>query len=237
MTMVDRVSGFLESRLSRRSFVVRSAFAGSALTVSGTSYLLEPGTAYAQVCSCGSSSCGCGTTCCAGYTEFCCVLNGENMCPAGTVMGGWWKADGSIYCSGPRYYMDCNATCSCTSGCGSGFGFCDPGCDGLNCECAGGSCDNYLTGCFQFRYGQCNQNVSCLGRIHCRVVSCVPPWEIDPSCTTTAATDDNTANQTTACLTPAPPPPETCTSATQCETVAVVGSRDGKGYTLVTSFG
>ena len=28
-------------------------------------------------------------------------------------MGGWWVADNSSYCGGPRYYMDCNATCTC----------------------------------------------------------------------------------------------------------------------------
>ncbi len=118
-------------------------------------------------------------------------------------------ADSSVYCGGPRYYLDCNASCSCTSGCGDGWQFCDPGCDGLTCECALGDCDLYLTGCFQFRYGQCNQQVSCLGRIMCRVVSCVPPWQFEPTCTSTAATDNGTASQNAPCTTavPAPPPP------------------------------
>ena len=56
---------------------------------------------------------------------------GTNYCPENTVMGGWWVADNSSYCGGPRYYMDCNATCSCTSGCGGGPAFCDTGCDGV----------------------------------------------------------------------------------------------------------
>jgi hypothetical protein len=205
MTLVERTARFLESRLSRRSFVVRSAFVGSAIAAAGTKFILEPGTAYAAVCTCGSGACGCGTACCNGYTEFCCVLTGQNLCPSGTIMGGWWQAAGSEYCSGPRYYMDCNGTCKCTTGCSGGYQFCEPGCDGLACGCAGGSCSNYLTGCFQFRYGQCNQNVACLGRIQCRVVSCVPPWEIDSSCTTASAVDNNTANQNSACL-QAPPP-------------------------------
>ena len=42
---------------------------------------------------------------------------GTNSCPPGTIAGGWWKADGSSYCAGPRYYIDCNATCRC--GCGT----------------------------------------------------------------------------------------------------------------------
>ena len=51
-------------------------------------------------------------------------------------MGGWWMADNSSYCDGPRYYMDCNATCASDNGCGEGFPFCSPGCDGTNCGCA-----------------------------------------------------------------------------------------------------
>jgi hypothetical protein len=240
MTVIDKVSGFLESRLSRRSFVVRSTFAGSALTVGGAGYVLRPGTAYAQMCICGDGNCGCGSTCCNGFTEFCCVLNGGfNFCPENTIIGGWWKADGSSFCEGPRYYMDCSATCNCADGCGDGFGFCDTGCDGLDCGCAEGSCDNYLTGCFQFRYGQCNQDVSCVGRILCRVVTCVPPWEIDPTCTMAAATDDGSAEQSAPCVTPGPtPPPPPCDSpATQCMVVGMAAAPDGGGYALVTSFG
>jgi hypothetical protein len=231
VTLVDRAAGFLESKISRRGFVTRAAFVGSAVAAGGADFVLRPGSAYAAICSCGDPACGCGTTCCAGYTEFCCVINGgANSCPAGTVMGGWWKADGSSYCAGPRYYMDCNATCHCTNGCGGGFQFCDPGCDGLSCGCAAGTCDNYLTGCFQFRYGQCNQDVSCLGRIECRVVSCVPPWEIDPSCTTVAATDDFTAQQNAPCLQNAPQPGGPI--------VGLAGAGpSGAGYWVVSSLG
>ena len=209
VTFVDRASKFLEHRISRRSLIVRSAFAGSALATGGLEFLLKPGTAYAQ-CVCGSADCSCGDTCCAGYTEFCCVLNGGyNSCPANTIMGGWWMAEGSEYCDGPRYYMDCNAVCECLDGCSGGFPFCSTGCDGVTCGCAFGSCENYLTSCFQFRYGQCNQDVECIGRIVCRVVTCVPPWEVDPTCTTASAEDDGPADQNAACLGPVPtyPPP------------------------------
>lgn len=208
MSFTERISGVLDRHLSRRNFVVRSAFVASALATGGLDFVLRPGTAYAHLCDsshCGSADCDCSSTCCSGYTEFCCALpGGYNSCPPGTVIGGWWMAEGSRYCDGPRYYMDCNATCSCTDGCGDGSQFCDKGCDGLTCGCAGKSCDNYVTGCVQFRYGQCSQDVACLGRIKCRVVTCVPPWEIDSSCTTASATDNATANQNASCLTPGP---------------------------------
>jgi hypothetical protein len=244
--MITKLSGVLDRRLSRRSFVVRAAFAGSALSAGGLDFVLSPGTAYGTICSCGNAECDCSQTCCAGYTEFCCVINGGyNYCPSDTIMGGWWLAEGSIYCDGPRYYMDCNGICSCTDGCGDGYQFCDTGCDGLTCGCAEGSCDNYLEGCFQFRYGQCNQDVSCIGRIKCRVVTCVPPWEIDPTCTMTVAEDDGTADQNASCLTPGPTPPPpppppapVCPSTeTDCKVVGIAMSTDSKGYGIVTSVG
>jgi hypothetical protein len=242
VTVIERAAWFLESKLPRRSFINRSAFVGSAVVAgSGMDLLLRPGTAYGAICSCGNASCDCGSTCCEGFSEFCCSVNGGyNYCPEGTVMGGWWKAANSSYCNGPRYYMDCNATCSCTTDCGNGWGFCDPGCDGLSCGCGPDGCDSWLTGCLQFRYGQCNQDIACIGRIVCRVVACVPPWEIDPSCSTTNAEDDGTAEQDAACWTPAPPapPPPPCASpATNCQTVAVASSSDGLGYAVLTAFG
>jgi len=241
-TLVERASGFLESRLSRRSFINRSAYAGSAVAIgAGLDLVLKPGTAYGLVCTCGNGSCGCGSTCCAGYTEFCCSINGGyNYCPTNSVMGGWWKADNSSFCGGPRYYMDCNAACGCDTGCGNGWGFCDPGCDGTSCGCGPNGCNSYVTGCFQFRYGQCNQDVACMGRIVCRVVSCIPPWEVDPSCTTANAQDNGTAEQNEACWTTAPPapPPAPCSSPiTNCQVVGVAPSADSGGYGMVTAFG
>ena len=61
-------------------------------------------------------------------------------------MGGWWVADNSSYCGGPRYYMDCNSTCTCDSGCGGGFGFCEPGCDRTGCGCGPLGCDRTSPG-------------------------------------------------------------------------------------------
>ncbi len=205
---VARASRLLGARLSRRSLINRAAFVGSAVaTGGGLDLALRPGTAYGQICSCANTACDCSSTCCAGYSEFCCEISGYNWCPANTVMGGWWMADNSSFCNGPRYYMDCNATCKCTNGCGGGFSFCETGCDGTNCQCGPNGCNSYVTGCFQFRYGQCNQNVACLGRILCRVVACVPPWTVDPSCTTALAVDNSTAEQNEPCWTPAPPAP------------------------------
>ena len=128
-TLVERASSFLESRISRRSFINRSAYAGSAVAIgAGLDLVLKPGTAYGQICTCGNGNCGCGSTCCSGFSEFCCSVNGGyNYCPTNTVMGGWWKADNSSYCGGPRYYMDCNAMCQCDTGCGDGWGFCETG--------------------------------------------------------------------------------------------------------------
>lgn len=144
--MVDKASGVLEKRTSRRGFLIRLTIAGSAITVGPLRYLLRPGTAYASVtchcpnfswassqvtCTCtGGSSCtysaceGNGGECCDGYTTFCCSINnGSNSCPSGSFVGGWWQCDQSPYCLDPhgfetvRYYIDCNALCN--SNCGS----------------------------------------------------------------------------------------------------------------------
>ena len=239
-SLVDAAAGFLEARLSRRSFVTRAAMAGSAVTVgAGVDLVLKPGTAYGRICACGDASCGCGSTCCSGYTEFCCSVNGGyNYCPSNTVMGGWWKADTSSYCGGgPRYYMDCNATCLCDQAGQGGFPFCSTGCDGVSCGCGGGDCGRFMTGCLQFRYGQCNQQVPVVGRIVCRVVACVPPWEIDPTCTTANAQDNATAEQDEPCWTPAFPTPPCLSPSTRCEVVGMAASVTGGGYAMVTSFG
>jgi len=200
------VSSFLARHSDRRGFLRNSALVGSALAAAPTAYVLRPGSAYAAVCSCSGSSCECGSRCCDGYTEFCCTLNGANRCPSGSIMAGWWKADGSGFCgpNAPRYYMDCNAPCGGCS-CGSS-GLCAGSCSGTPCGCANGNCNNRKAGCTRFRYGQCNQATSCVGPIICRVVSCRPPWTFDASCTTAVATDNNTRFHDAPCLHVAPRP-------------------------------
>jgi hypothetical protein len=240
--VVDRVARFLETRLSRRGFVVRSTLAATAVAVGPLDFLLRPHSAYQYICACGAQNCDCASTCCSGYSQFCCTINGgNNWCPSGSVIAGWWKADSSSFCSGPRYYLDCNATCRCGDGCGGGSAFCSPGCDGNNCDCALGRCENWASACFQFRYGQCNQQIACVGRIVCRIVSCVPPWLIEPSCTTAAATNEATAEMSVPCNTsrPLPPPsaPPCHSTATRCAVVGAMRSPSGAGYLMVTSYG
>lgn len=77
-----------------------------------------------------------------------------------------------------------------------------------------------------------------MGRIKCRVVTCVPPWEIS-DCTRASATDDGTANQNASCLSSGPtyPPPPCDSPSTNCEVVGIEVSQTGKGYGLVTSYG
>lgn len=214
MTLVgavtDRAAEFVEQRTSRRGFVGRSAMVGSALMVGGSTFVLRPGTAYAAICSCPPSAtavrrdCDCNDLCCGGYTEFCCHVYGENACPPDTLLAGWWKVDNSTFCDGAaRYYLDCNKArpaCSCGS---SGV------CKGSDTTCQCRTCDSRRDGCTAFRYGNCNNNVACVGPIMCRVVTCSKPWELDPGCSTVARTDPATAWHHRACLEqPVEPEPE-----------------------------
>ena len=115
-------------------------------------------------------------------------------------MAGWWKADGSGFCgSGPRYYYDCNAACN---GCGCGRnGVCEGSCSGTKCGCAQGDCNNRKSGCTKFRYGQCNNQIECVGPIVCRVITCTAPWDLYPDeCSTATATDNNTRFHNRPCL-------------------------------------
>jgi hypothetical protein len=197
--LAERAARVFEARSGRRGFLARTAFVGAALAAAPRTYILRPGTAYAAVCGCSGSTCPCGSGCCDGYTEFCCTTSGLNRCPSGTLRGGWWRVDASSFCGGgSRYYIDCNATCG-TCSCGSG-GICSGGCSGTPCRCGRGSCAYRKTGCTGFRYGQCNQGVRCLGPIVCRLVSCAPPWQSDPACTSAVRVDNATRNHNRPCL-------------------------------------
>jgi uncharacterized protein with LGFP repeats len=46
--------------------------------------------------------------------------------------------------------------------------------------------------CNAFRYGQCNTQIGCSGGVHCRVVSCLPPYQWG-NCTTTSLQDNRTS--------------------------------------------
>ncbi|MGI8983991.1 MAG: RICIN domain-containing protein [Acidimicrobiales bacterium] len=223
--LAERTAAVLGARTSRRGFLVRSAMAGSALAVTPMRYILRPVTAYAAICGCAGTDCDCGSACCDGYTEFCCAVNadGSNTCPPGTFEAGWWRADGSRFCEGPRYYVDCNARC---------------GSNACSCECANGDCDNRRACCNVFRYGQCNTHIDCFGAIACRVVTCTPPYELY-NCETTALWDDSTADHASTCNSPPPPPPPpppavtgerlTVSHSGKALDVAFVSTDDGAG--------
>jgi ribosomal protein L24E len=226
--LVKQTSTWLAARSTRRGFLQRSAMAATAMSVAPLDFALKPMSASAAICACAGKNCDCGAACCDGYTQFCCTINsGVNACPPGTFSGGWWKADGSIYCAGPRYYIDCHGACSCTTGCSSGF--CSPGCDGLSCGCALGNCNNRHAGCTQFRYGQCHQDIACVGRIACRVVSCTAPFLLDTTCSRASATDDATANHFAPCQNG----PTTASGTV----VGMAVPAGGDGYWLVTNDG
>jgi len=206
-SVLSRATDAVASRLDRRSFLARSAMVGTALATAPADLLLRPTSAYAAICSCRGQACECGSLCCDGYTEFCCALYGANRCPTGSITGGWWKADGSSFCGGAaRYYMDCHKPCGgCTCG---GGGICSGSCNGTPCGCGLGRCDHRKAGCTSFRYGNCSNHLACIGPIQCRVVTCTPPWLIEPSCSAAAVrTDNNTRNHDRACLHAPPPPP------------------------------
>jgi uncharacterized protein with LGFP repeats len=170
-----------DNRFSRRGFFTRVAVVGSALSLDPISFATKPASAYDAVC-------GTDADCAAGYTVFCCTINnGGNFCPDGSFLGGWWKADNSGFCcGGPRYYLDCNVSCGVSYSCG--------------CETSPDTCDNRKIACNQFRYGQCNLEIDCYGPVLCRVITCTPPWVFDSSCTSSSATDQNTASHTAPCL-------------------------------------
>jgi hypothetical protein len=186
---VDTVSGWLGRRTSRRGLLIRAGVVGTALAVDPKGYVLRPGTAYAAVCGPGS-----GAT--SGWTVFCATVNnGVNACPPGSIAAGWWKADGASLCGGKaRYIIDCNATCARCSTPGARAGICSSSC--WSCSCRSGlpgTCDQRKVCCNAFRYGQCNQDVRQVGGVHCRVVSCTPPWRFE-DCSTAPATDNRTVD-------------------------------------------
>lgn len=185
-TFSERLIGRLANRpagpkWSRRRIFGGAAIIGAALVTDPWGFLTRPVSAYDAVC--GSSA-----TCAGGYSVFCCTINdGKNACPPHTFVGGWWKADRSSFCGGKaRYYIDCNAV--------PGYHF--------ECRCNTKTCDQRLTACNVFRYGQCSPDIAGVTPVVCRQISCRPPWEIYPGvCGRASATDNNTASHTAPCLT------------------------------------
>ncbi len=198
-TLLDRATRWTGRRPNqgRRDFLSRMTLTATALLVAPATFIFRPTTAYAAVC---GPAAGCND----GYTAFCCSIHrGINQCPPGHFVGGWWKAAGSSYClsngqPSSRYYIDCHPRCTCTNGCGN---FCNTNCLACSCSCPDtGTCDKRHACCARFRYGQCNTHIGCSGPVTCRVVTCVPPYQLFDSCGTTTLSDNFTANQTAPCL-------------------------------------
>ena len=192
VSLVDASARLLETRISRRSALVRMAVAGSALSIAPLRYLLYPGTAMAVVL---PGDCADGL-CTDGYTAFCCEINqGLNTCPTDTFIGGWWMCTdyvGHQLCGeqGVRYYIDCNAL--------PGHPF--PG----GCRCANDSCAHRKQACNVFRYGQCNTHIKGTTAVVCRVITCENPGELKGfGCSTARMVDDATCPHEAPCLEPA----------------------------------
>lgn len=198
--LVDRGAALLSRRSTRRGFLVKAAVVGSALAAAPTTYLLRPGSAYAAVC-------GPDSECEDGWTVFCCTIyRGENKCPPGTFVGGWWKTDNSAYCCEggqrrARYLIDCHPRCECSTGCSP---FCSSSCHSCACRCHDDrdGCDNRRHCCNYFRYGQCHQDIGCSGPVVCRVATCTPPYQLYSACGSTPLTDNRTVDHHASCLGP-----------------------------------
>ena len=198
--MVERLSRIVDRKASRRGFLSKTAMGATAMAVAPAVFATRPGSAQDVIGLATPAQC---PRCLDGYTDFCCFIYGQNLCPPGTLVAGWWKADGSGMCdlegeARPRYYLDCNRECYPGSTCG-GRGVCGYGSHDGTCGCADG-CGSRMKDCTQFRYGQCNQDVPCVGAIACRIVTCVPPWQWDTSCTTAPRTDNRTRFHDRPCL-------------------------------------
>ncbi|MDQ6806001.1 MAG: hypothetical protein M3065_13785 [Actinomycetota bacterium] len=180
----------LERRTSRRGLFARFAVAGAALAVAPVRYLMRPETAWAVVT---GADCPAGSRCNDGYTAFCCeIQRGENRCPDGTYVGGWWKCTdyrGAGLCAteGVRYYLDCNRV--------PGVHY--PG----GCQCANGDCHERKVGCNLFRYGQCNTQVKYTTEVVCRLVICQNPATVTGlNCNETLMIDNAVCSHEAGCL-------------------------------------
>jgi hypothetical protein len=194
VSALARLSGMLgaalERRTSRRGLLAGAALTGSAAAVAPVRYLVRPDPAWAVI---RPHHCRRKARCNDGYTAFCCEIeHGLNNCPENTYVAGWWKCTdyrGSGLChdQGYRYYLDCNRI--------PGHRF--PG----GCQCAGGDCNNRRVDCNQFRYGQCNTQVSGQTEVVCRLVICQHPATVaGMNCNATQKVDNRTCHHEAGCL-------------------------------------
>jgi hypothetical protein len=190
VSVVERLGGALERRMSRRGALARATVAGAAMSVAPVRYLVRPGTAWGIIA---PASCPASAKCNDGYTVFCCeVEGGYNRCPDGSFVAGWWKCTdyrgkGLCHGDGARYYIDCNRM--------PGKGY--PG----GCQCGPHGCDSRRVDCNQFRYGQCNTHIAGTTEVVCRLVTCQPPASVPAfQCNDTLMVDDNTCGHEAGCL-------------------------------------
>ncbi len=187
--LASSVGALLERRMSRRGALARAAVAGSAFAVAPVRYLVRPESAWAVI---GPSDCNRGK-CTDGYTSFCCEIeHGQNTCPTGSYVAGWWKCTsykghGLCHEEGVRYYLDCNRM--------PGYTYA-PG-----CHCAGGDCNRRRVDCEHFRYGQCNTQIKGKTEVVCRLMICVNPATVAGlGCNGTEMVDDATCKHEANCL-------------------------------------
>jgi hypothetical protein len=187
--LADRAAALLERRSSRRSVLSRAALGGAAFAVAPIRYLIRPGTAWAYIT---PEQCSHGR-CLDGYSAFCCeIQGGNNECPPGTYVAGWWKCTsytGSGLCAaqGVRYYLDCNRHPDAVFIGG--------------CQCANGTCRQRVIDCNKFRYGQCNTQIRGTTEVVCRLVICQNPAGVaELNCNKTLMIDDMTCTHEARCL-------------------------------------
>ena len=201
-------------RPARRQGLGRSSAPGSAAAASSPArpwsaravaanpltYALTPTDAYAAVCSCSGSNCDCGSLVLRRLHRV--LLHphaARTSARPAPLLGGWWKVDGSGFCSGPRYYMDCNAPCN---GCGcGGSGICSGSVLGHRLRVRPRRLQQP-----QGRLRATSATASATSRSPASARSSAgsspasPPWEIDGTCTTTARYDAATAYHDRPCL-------------------------------------
>ncbi len=223
--LVSKAAGVLERKSSRRGFIMGSAMVGSAVAVAGCAPGTQPGTPYNHITDCG------GGLCTDGYTEFCCTINnGLNVCPPGTFVAGWWRADYSSFCNGTRYYMDCNAVVLRSRISATGSARAVPSAAAQGGATRGAStATTSATGSATRRSGS-----SVRSRAGSSPV-CPPYTVAEYACTTAAAVDNSTAEHAPAHGCAPPAPPACCPSPSACRRPPRASSRCSTEATAATS--
>ena len=196
--LVAAASRALDTRTSRRGFLRRAAMVGTALVAAPPPSCFAPeapmGRSFPANAVPGPRATTGGPSSVATSPESTPALRGT-WSPA----GGGPKATRSATGTAATTWTATRPVAACSCG---GSGTCAHTCVDLRCHCNHDNCGERKTCCTRFRYGQCNNQKACIGPITCRVVTCVPPWEWDSSCSHTSAVSQSTYNQSAAGLLP-----------------------------------